>query len=67
MVALLKRLWRPLLGLVFVLTMASNYVVLPLLGRSPIDLPDGYWQVHLLVLPVLVAGRSWEKVRGKAE
>ncbi len=65
MIDFLRKIWRPLLGLNFVLDMLVNYAILPLLGYEILILPDGYWTVHLIVMPVLVAGRSYEKVNGK--
>ena len=65
MIEVIKKLWRPLLGWQFVLTMLVNYAVLLILGYDLLVLPEGYWSAHLIVMPVLVAGRSWEKVNGK--
>ena len=66
MIETIKKLWRPLLGWQFVLTMLVNYAVLPVLGYDLLVLPDGYWQVHLIAIPVLIGGRSWENGHGFA-
>ena len=67
MLDFLRKIWRPLLGLQFVLTLFVNYALLPIFGYDLLVLPDGYWQVHLIAIPVLIGGRSWEKIaNGKA-
>ena len=57
----LQRNWRPILMLVFTYIVLHNYVLAPLAGYPPVEIPPNMW--HLLQIGVggYVVGRSAEK------
>ena len=56
-----KRL-RPTIGYALTLLIMLNYLVLPMAGRVPVDLPDQFWYVYTGLLSVYFVGRSYEKI-----
>jgi hypothetical protein len=58
----LARNWRPLLMLVCILIVANNYLIMPLFGTPPTELPDRLWDLMTLGVTGYVLGRSAEKI-----
>ncbi len=59
-------MWRPFNGFMFGVTLFSNYVVLPAIGKTPTDIPEIVWVMWGAVLGVTAWHRGQEK-RGQGQ
>jgi len=57
----LARNWRPILMLSFVAIVVNNYIVVPLFGSPPMEIPADMWELLQIGVGGYVAGRSIEK------
>jgi hypothetical protein len=57
----LQRNWRPLLMLSFVAIVVNNYIVVPLFGSPPAEVPSDMWDLLKIGVGGYVVGRSVEK------
>ncbi len=58
----MQRNWRPIVMLLFAYIIAHNYVLVPVLGLSGVDIPSDMWQLLKIGLGGYVIGRSAEKI-----
>lgn len=69
----LQRSWRPLLMYVFILILFNNFIVAPYVeafatgAEVYLEFPTLFWQVMLLSIGGYIGGRTYEKVKGKAD
>jgi len=58
----LQRNWRPLLMLTATIIIANNYIVVPLTGTPPMELPDTLWTLLQYGVTGYIVARSAEKI-----
>lgn len=67
----LQRNWRPLLIMCFVLILFNNYILVPYLSAftdkvKVLEFPPQFWNLLLVGVGGYIAGRTFEKINGKA-
>lgn len=58
----LARNWRPLLMLTFTFIVAWNYIVVPIVGATPAQVPADMWTLMKIGVGGYIVGRSGEKM-----
>lgn len=61
-VSWLQRNWRPLLMLIFTFIVFNNYVLVPIFGLTPANVPDAMWTLMQIGVGGYIVGRSGEKI-----
>lgn len=59
--------WRPTFGYMVELLILWNYAIVPLLGRTPVVIPDRLFEMFGALLLVAIGGRSFEKIFSPAQ
>lgn len=54
--------WRPTFGYMVTFLLFWNYAIVPLFGRTPVQIPDRLFEMFGALLLVAIGGRTFEKI-----